>query len=281
MTVTSGRKCVGSWLPAGPLGVCLKMLLVTSAWASTKRFLTWRTKATPRNRLLFQLAPSMPRTDETEFGLLPTATTFYSREDWPIEKVRARQQEVKDATNEKGEHHSGNGFGLNLAHAARLWPTLTVGGGGQTLPEGTTPTGKTPDGRKQTVCLERAVKNVERGLWPTPIANDAEKRGIPKVNAGLAGAVHMVPTPTTSMSKGSSGGGNDPQERPVPGERPAGLQDRGCGPCEQWSIEPDVGRVAHGVPNRVDRLRALGNAVVPQIPEMIGYAILEAERAND
>jgi hypothetical protein len=31
-----------------------------------------------------------------------------------------------------------------------------------------------------------------------------------------------------------------------------------------WNIEPDVGRVAHGVPNRVDRLRGLGNAVVPQ-----------------
>lgn len=33
---------------------------------------------------------------------------------------------------------------------------------------------------------------------------------------------------------------------------------------EQWSVEPDVGRVANGVPNRVDRLKALGNAVVPQ-----------------
>jgi DNA (cytosine-5)-methyltransferase 1 len=30
-----------------------------------------------------------------------------------------------------------------------------------------------------------------------------------------------------------------------------------------WATEPDVGRVAHGVPFRVDRLRALGNAVVP------------------
>ncbi|MGA0595633.1 DNA cytosine methyltransferase [Enterovirga sp. CN4-39] len=43
---------------------------------------------------------------------------------------------------------------------------------------------------------------------------------------------------------------------------------------EWWSSEPDVGRVAHGVPARVDRLRALGNAVVPQIPELIGRAIL-------
>ena len=40
--------------------------------------------------------------------------------------------------------------------------------------------------------------------------------------------------------------------------------------------EPDVGRVANGVPNRVDRIKALGNAVVPQIPEMIGRAILQA-----
>lgn len=87
-----------------------------------------------------------------------------------------------------------------------LWPTPTVGGGGQTLPAGTTPTGKTPDGRKQTVCLERFVQNVERGLWPTPIANDAEKRGVPKVGAGLAGAVHLFPTPTLAAVKGSCAG---------------------------------------------------------------------------
>jgi DNA (cytosine-5)-methyltransferase 1 len=37
------------------------------------------------------------------------------------------------------------------------------------------------------------------------------------------------------------------------------------------------GRVAKGVPNRVQKLRALGNAVVPQIPELIGRAIMEAE----
>ncbi len=42
-----------------------------------------------------------------------------------------------------------------------------------------------------------------------------------------------------------------------------------------WAVEPDVGRVAHGVPHRVDRLRALGNAVVPQVAEWIGRQLLD------
>ena len=41
-----------------------------------------------------------------------------------------------------------------------------------------------------------------------------------------------------------------------------------------WRAEPDVGRVANGVPSRVDRLRCLGNAVVPQIPQILGEAVL-------
>ena len=42
-----------------------------------------------------------------------------------------------------------------------------------------------------------------------------------------------------------------------------------------WLIEPNVGRVAHGIPNRVDRLRGLGNAVVPQVAEYIGRLVVE------
>lgn len=47
----------------------------------------------------------------------------------------------------------------------------------------------------------------------------------------------------------------------------------------RWGTEPGLGRVADGVPNRSHRLKQLGNAVVPQIPELIGRAILESERA--
>jgi len=45
---------------------------------------------------------------------------------------------------------------------------------------------------------------------------------------------------------------------------------------QQWAVEPDVGRVADGVPSRVDRLRCLGNAVVPQVAEFIGKTIIES-----
>lgn len=46
----------------------------------------------------------------------------------------------------------------------------------------------------------------------------------------------------------------------------------------RWATEPDICRVAHGIPRRVDRLRCLGNAIVPQIATQIGNAILEAEK---
>lgn len=53
-------------------------------------------------------------------------------------------------------------------------------------------------------------------------------------------------------------------------------EGRAASKCGWWSAEPDVGRVAHGVPARVDRLRGLGNAIVPQVAELIGRAIVVA-----
>lgn len=47
--------------------------------------------------------------------------------------------------------------------------------------------------------------------------------------------------------------------------------------AKHWGTEPKLGRLAHGISSRVDRLRCLGNAVVPQIVELIGRAIVQAE----
>ena len=41
-----------------------------------------------------------------------------------------------------------------------------------------------------------------------------------------------------------------------------------------WKDQPNVGRMVYGVPNRVDRLRGLGNAVVPQVAEYVGRVIV-------
>ena len=123
MTATSGRNLCGSWLNSGPLGSLERMLLATSAWASTRCFLTWKARDTPAGRLLFQLAPSTPRTGGIESGLWPTPVRVYTREDWPIEKIRERQAQVKAETNAKDGPKTGNGFGLNLAQVARLLPT--------------------------------------------------------------------------------------------------------------------------------------------------------------
>ena len=45
-----------------------------------------------------------------------------------------------------------------------------------------------------------------------------------------------------------------------------------------WHVEPNVGRVAHGVSGRVHRLKGLGNSIIPQIVEEIGKALIKAEQ---
>ena len=70
MTAISGRKCSESYKRQGQLGLLVRMLLESSAWHSTKCVLIWKRADTKSSRSLFQLAVSMPRTEEIEYGLL-------------------------------------------------------------------------------------------------------------------------------------------------------------------------------------------------------------------
>jgi DNA (cytosine-5)-methyltransferase 1 len=49
---------------------------------------------------------------------------------------------------------------------------------------------------------------------------------------------------------------------------------------EPWATEPSICRVVDGIPNQLDRLRALGNAIVPQCAQFVGQCILDSIRTE-
>jgi len=102
----------------------------------------------------------------------------------------------------------------------------------------------------------------------------------------------LIPTPTATDYRGgclsrywrpSSQSVQVERER----EREAGVRRPAEKPCgshsawETWPPEPGVGRVANGVSNRVDRIRCLGNAVVPQQFYPFFAAIAEIEGGSN
>ena len=116
MTAISGRKYLQLCKQSGQLGAFSRMFMDTLAWASTKCYLTWKPKATPQGRLLFQLAVSMPRTEDTGSGLwaTPRTTDGTGGPRKLDEKGRRISQTNPDLV-----------FGANLADQVKMWPTLT------------------------------------------------------------------------------------------------------------------------------------------------------------
>jgi len=81
------------------------------------------------------------------------------------------------------------------------------------------------------------------------------------------GASHVANAESTRLERhrgDASGGCNGGRTTQLPGRAnaPAGRREAGS---TWWATEPDVGRVAHGVAARVDRLRCLGNGQVPRV----------------
>jgi DNA (cytosine-5)-methyltransferase 1 len=88
---------------------------------------------------------------------------------------------------------------------------------------------------------------------------------------------------TMANSEGSEGNVNDSNggNGKAPQEELFGEHGSARGVSAWWSVEPSVGRVAHGVPDRVDRLKCLGNSVVPQIPYVIGLSLKKIIENNE
>lgn len=145
-------------------------------------------------------------------------------------------------------------------------------------------------------CLILRLRLSERGtddqgysspasqMWPTPTVAGCTIASEKRINLLAAGKTAFT------SNQGVHGGGGEqsagarvsPDERAVAdalriqrtGDARRGeWQELADGRC--WAAEPDVGRVAHGIPARVDRLKCLGNAVVPQQAYPIFKALME------
>jgi DNA (cytosine-5)-methyltransferase 1 len=118
----------------------------------------------------------------------------------------------------------------------------------------------------------------DTGSHTTPIYST--ERGEPTF-VGLGGRREDMAYPDSERQQGSSRF----QERETQPSRldlfsPSTKWDKEWTEWKWWRVEPDVGRVAYGVPNRVDRLRGLGNAVVPQVAEIVGRLVMAHANAT-
>ena len=193
MTAHSGRKCCESYQRFSQLGSLAKMFLESSTWNSTTCYLTWKPKVTNHNALYFQLAPSMPSTEEIESSLFHTPTAKANQMSphevkkgsgfWPTPDASPRGSRATDlVVNESTvqRRNSSQKRGMDLQTAAKLWPTPTANLSGEAdfMESLVTKDGKPAQpgerayspksGKHTSISLNRAVK-----MWPTPVAHEA------------------------------------------------------------------------------------------------------------
>lgn len=138
--------------------------------------------------------------------------------------------------------------------------------------------------RPRCALIENVPMLIHRGLERvlcdlTEIGYDAEWQVIGADDVGARHKRKRIWIVADTASVGSSGPGQSQysghQTSPGEGET-ANFIDERIG--DIWTVEPDVGRVAHGVPKRVDRLKGLGNAIVPQVAALIMQMIKDSPK---
>ncbi len=122
-TATSGRNLSALLENSNQDTSLPRTFLESSPPISTRCYLTWRVKATPARRSIFQLSHSMPRTDESGFSLWPTASAQTAGEG-PLSDKATNKDGNKPKQNERvyspdTEKH----IQVSLNRAVKLWPT--------------------------------------------------------------------------------------------------------------------------------------------------------------
>lgn len=271
MTATSGQKWLGLSKNSGPLGLLEKMLLESLSWHSPIFYLSWKPKDIGQGHFLYQLVLSEPDTEDTGWQSWPTPTAADSYTD----RMKSTQQKP-------GSRHS-----VNLSDAVKMWPT----------PRG-----------NETGCYQMSGKNRDRKtltltgmvkLYNTPTAQESKNSTLPESQIkrdSLVGDVmwEMFATPQArDYRTGQSSRWEDKEhrrrERPCISSSSYGTTQSCLGGMADgishwldgyWDVEPDIPRIAKGIPNRVERLKGLGNAVVPQQFYPVLKAIVDVERSR-
>jgi len=169
-----------------------------------------------------------------------------------------------------------------------LLPTITASEGGYNK-------SNHPNAKPRPTLTTMARKN----HWPTPCAAaeapnlGSNKKNGPKSLIQVARENWPIPTVQDSKNNGSQSQQNrdtKPLNAVVGGAPKPGLGELTHGIAEgldsgrmnfwQDDWEKDVPRITTNNKNRVQRLKCLGNALVPQIPELIGRAIINWEKLH-
>ena len=226
MTVISSRRCSELYGNSGHLGCLVRMCLESSIWHSTRCYLTWKASDTPRKRLIFRLAASMPRTSEKESLLWPTPSTGAAL-CGGTGNFKTLQKMAEKGLITEAERRQ-----------------LSQGNGGKTTPE----------------LLEWLMGYEQKftELIPTPTATDYKSGCLTRF---------WTPPPHTHT-----------QARV---RRIVEVVSGSHSAWENWPNEPGVDRVVDGIPDRLDRIKCLGNAVVPQQFYPFFAAIAEIEEGKD
>ena len=239
-TDTSGRTCLKLLNRKNPLMQLSKMLVASSTWHSTLCVLTWKPKVTPHNRLLFQLAVCKHPIEEIESGS--------SERMWATpQAMDGMRGDQKPRERSQLSEKAKAGGCVNLREQVhQMWPTPRVS--------------DTEGG---------VVKNVELNNGNFSRTN---KKGV-RWGVKLKDAVSHVDNGSLNPDwvewlMGYGQGYTDPDNK----------SSFTLDSHQGFPNEPEIARVTTENQYRKDRLKALGNSIVPQIAYHIGNAILEQEK---